>query len=703
MKMATGAGKTTVMAMLIAWHTVNAVRASGSSRFSKGFLIITPGITIRDRLRVLRPEDPDSYYASRELVPPDMLADIAKAKIVITNYHAFESARSWRSPRSAARLLQGRGEPPITTETEGEMLERACGELLTLKNVVVINDEAHHCYRERPPREDEETLRGEEKDEAAKNNEAARLWISGIEALKRKVGVRAVYDLSATPFFLRGSGYREGTLFPWVVSDFSLMDAIECGIVKLPRVPVADNLPSGDMPIYRNLWQVLKERGRSCRGRARASPANSIRSNSRPSFRPRSMRSTRHYKQTFERWSAGIAVPPVFIVVCSNTATSKLVYEWISGFQRKNEDGEPYTVHKGHLELFRNFDEYGNRLPRPNTLLIDSEQIESGDALDPGFRETRGARNRAVQAREGGARGRRCGGRGGLRRRTPARGHEHGRQGRPPRRRHPLRRLGVDADGGLGHQHRHPHPRRPRLRHAASLRAGRRPRAAAAVLRAGPEDAALPDVEYADILGIPFDFTAKPVVAPIARQSRSSASRRSRSAPRWRSSSPASRAIGSICPTSASQASSPTTRASILTPENVGPCTVLLQGIVGEGVEITPKVLEEMRPSTITFHLAKRLIDTRFRDAGEDPPCHLFGRSSASCAAGSTRAISSPRACRSAAVTYLEIADKAAERIYLACQRVAGRRAARQGDPRPLQPARLDALRQLHHLEDLSA
>jgi type III restriction enzyme len=253
MKMATGAGKTTVMAMLIAWHTVNAVRASGSSRFSRGFLIIAPGITIRDRLRVLRPEDTESYYASRELIPSDLVADIAKAKIVISNYHAFRKREIMEVSKVGRALLQGRGEAPATTETEGMMLERACCELLTLKNVVVINDEAHHCYRERPARESEDRLKGEEKDEAVKNNEAARLWISGIEALKRKLnGLTAVYDLSATPFFLAGSGYREGSLFLWVVSDFSLLDAIECGIVKLPRVPVDDNLPSGDMPIYRN-------------------------------------------------------------------------------------------------------------------------------------------------------------------------------------------------------------------------------------------------------------------------------------------------------------------------------------------------------------------------------------------------------------------------------------------------------------------
>src|SRR5437667_3767910 len=127
-----------------------------------------------------------------------------------------------------------------------------------LKNFVVLSDEAHHCYREKPQAEDDEKLKGEDKEEAKKNNEAARLWISGIETVKRKLGLAAVYDLSATPFFLRGSGYAEGTLFSWTVSDFSLMDAIECGIVKLPRVPIADNIPGGEMPKFRELWEHIR-------------------------------------------------------------------------------------------------------------------------------------------------------------------------------------------------------------------------------------------------------------------------------------------------------------------------------------------------------------------------------------------------------------------------------------------------------------
>lgn len=256
----TGAGKTTVMAMLIAWQTINAVRRPNSKKYTRGFLVVTPGITIRDRLRVLQPNDPDSYYASREIVPADMLDDIARAKIVITNYHAFKLRERVELSAGGRALLKGRtGGELNTLETEGQMLQRVMPELMGLKNIMVLNDEAHHCYRARPNHE-EEALKGDERKEAEENNKAARLWISGLEIVNRKLGTNHIFDLSATPFFLRGSGYAEGTLFPWTMSDFSLMDAIECGIVKLPRVPVADNIPGSEMPKFRNLWEHIRAR-----------------------------------------------------------------------------------------------------------------------------------------------------------------------------------------------------------------------------------------------------------------------------------------------------------------------------------------------------------------------------------------------------------------------------------------------------------
>ena len=253
-----------------------------------------------------------------------------------------------------------------------------------MKDILALNDEAHHCYREKPPDEDEEgPLKGDDRKEAEKNREAARVWISGLQIVQRKLGIGRVIDLSATPFFLRGSGYAEGTLFPWTGSDFSLMDAIESGIVKLPRVPVADNIPGGDMPRFRNLWDHIgKKMPRKGRGKAATLDPLSL-----PVELQTALEALYgHYAETFELWrKENVEVPPCFIIVCNNTATSKLVYDFISGFQRENEDGST-TLEQGRLALFRNFDEHGNPLARPRTLLIDSDQLESGQALDQNFR-----------------------------------------------------------------------------------------------------------------------------------------------------------------------------------------------------------------------------------------------------------------------------------------------------------------------------
>ncbi len=301
LKLATGAGKTTVMAMLIAWQTINAVRHPGSKHFTRGFLVVAPGLTIKDRLRVLQPNDPDSYYASRELVPGDMLDDVNRAKIVITNFHAFKLRERIELSAGGRALLQGRGEELNTLETEGQMLQRVMPDLMGMKNILVLNDEAHHCYREKPKDEDDEELKGDEKKEAEKNNKAARLWISGLEAVNRKLGLARVIDLSATPFFLRGSGYAEGTLFPWTMSDFSLMDAIECGIVKLPRVPVAENIPGDEMPMYRNLWEnVRKDMPKKGRGKGgRTGPAQAA--HAPPDGPPGALRPLREDIQTLGR------------------------------------------------------------------------------------------------------------------------------------------------------------------------------------------------------------------------------------------------------------------------------------------------------------------------------------------------------------------------------------------------------------------
>ena len=283
LKMATGSGKTTVMAMLIAWQAVNAVRTPDSPLYSRGFLIVTPGITIKDRLRVLQTNDPDSYFRpERELVPVDMLPDIGRAKIVVCNYHAFKRRDTSEMSKVGRSLIQGRDAPRNTLETEGQMLDRAVKELVGIKGVVVINDEAHHCYREKPG--EPETLTGEDRAEAKKNAEAARLWISGLEAAKRKLGVTMVYDLSATPFFLRGSGYAEGTLFPWTVSDFSLMDAIERNRETASNPGVGQRVELRDASVSQPLgtrWQGDAQGWRR-QGRARRSAINPEQAANRP-------------------------------------------------------------------------------------------------------------------------------------------------------------------------------------------------------------------------------------------------------------------------------------------------------------------------------------------------------------------------------------------------------------------------------------
>ena len=152
--------------------------------------MVTPGLTIKDRLRVLQPNDPDSYYASRELVPGDMLDDVNRAKIVITNYHAFKLRERTDVSKGTRAAIEGwRNEELKTLETEGQMLQRVMPDLMGLKNILVLNDEAHHCYREKPKDGDDEELKGDEKKKAEKNNEAARLWISGLEAVNRKLVV----------------------------------------------------------------------------------------------------------------------------------------------------------------------------------------------------------------------------------------------------------------------------------------------------------------------------------------------------------------------------------------------------------------------------------------------------------------------------------------------------------------------------------
>ncbi len=668
LKLATGAGKTTVMAMLIAWQTVNAVRHPNSKAFSSRFLIVSPGITIRDRLRVLMPNDPESYYRSREITPPDMLRDIQSAKIVITNYHAFKLREKLVIAKGTRQALEGwRGDKVQTLETEGEMIQRVMGDLMGQKNIVVLNDEAHHCYRERVKDavgDTEDDLKGDDKSEAKENNEAARMWISGLEAVKRKLGISLVYDLSATPFFLRGSGYIEGTLFPWTMSDFSLMDAIECGIVKLPRVPVADNIPGGDTPKFRNLWEFIgKKLPKKGRVAGKALDPFSL-----PVELLTALEALYgHYEKTFHLWQdEGIGVPPVFIVVCNNTATSELIYKYVSGFIREKDDGESAVLENGRLALFRNYDENGNRMPRPNTILIDSAQLESGEALDKDFREMAATEieqfKREMIERTGDIHAGDSIDESTLLREVMNTVGKKGKLGEQIRCVVSVSMLTEGWDANT-------------VTHVLGVRAfgtqllceqvvGRALRRQSYELN----EEGLFNVEYADVLGIPFDFAAKPVVSPPAKP---------RETVRVHAVKPERDALEITFPrvegyrveleNERLEANFGPDHVLELTPDLLGPSSTTNQGIIGEEVDLTLEHLEDMRSSAILFHLARHLLYTKYRDPGEEPKLHLFGQLKRvtrqwldggylKCTGGTYPA----------QLVYKEIADMAAERIKAA-------------------------------------
>lgn len=388
-KMATGTGKTFLMAMLVAWQTLNKRANPNSPHFTDAFLIVTPGITVRDRLRVLLPSDQGNYYQALDIVPAEHMANLGTAKIIITNFHTFKPKQTQPVSDLKHTLLGHREGFDPFTETLEQMVNRVCSGLGKKKKIIVLNDEAHHCYRSKPE-EVTEKLTGDDKKEAQAREEEARLWLTGLEAVHAKIGIKNVYDLSATPFYLRGSGYPEGTLFPWVVSDFSLIDAIESGLVKIPRVPVADNAMIGDFPTYRDLWYRIRD-GLPKKGRGTDAVKGA------PHL-PQELQGAleslyAHYERQYKEWEvdtegqANGSTPPVFIVVCNNTNVSKLVYDFVSGYETEHHhpDGAP-KVSPGKFDIFSNVKD--NRwLAKPSTILVDSEQFDGDAGMTPEFKK----------------------------------------------------------------------------------------------------------------------------------------------------------------------------------------------------------------------------------------------------------------------------------------------------------------------------
>ncbi len=307
-----------------------------------------------------------------------------QAQIVITNYHAFQlkDAKEIRGVSSNTKkiLLAGKKVDPFE-ETPDAMVSRVLREFVASKEqIVVFNDEAHHCYQDKPL---PSKLSKDEQDA----NADARVWFKGLQAVNRRLGIKTAYDLSATPFYLGGSGYNEGYIFPWVVSDFSLMDAIESGIVKIPRTPVDDDAV-GELVTYLRLWDYI---GTNL-PKKKVSSTETLSGWIPPKELEGALDSLyRSYQRSFEHWATKLKPhgepPPVFIVVCPNTIVSKLAYDYIAGV-------EPKT---GKLGLFSNVVD-GKPVSRPRTVLIDSAQLESGEGMKADFKQAAAAEIGAFKA-----------------------------------------------------------------------------------------------------------------------------------------------------------------------------------------------------------------------------------------------------------------------------------------------------------------
>ncbi len=409
-KMATGTGKTVVMGCFILYHYFNRQEYHNDTRFADYFLIVTPGVTIKDRLGVLfvdtknkNPNEIEDYYHLRGLVPKNLehRLDNLNARLVITNYHTFEPKTlqgNKRSPFDGKVDLEGKKIDTGNTEDFSQVIKRALGKFKTGSRLLILNDEAHHCYL---PKSKGKTSDNEESDE----NEKAAVWFSGLIELSRLFKVQNVYDLSATPYYLQGSGYTPYSVFPWTVSDFGLIEAIESGLVKIPFLPESDNTQELQMPVLRDLYRHIVEQDPNAfprkgqRKKKSEAKAEGTKIKELPPKLPSLVKGAldqfyNHYLEYFqghrkiqEEKSNLFSAPPVFIIVCNNTSVSKEVFKYIAGYEYENEEGELITL-PGVKDLFSNYDTVTKKpLKRPPTLLIDSDALDNSEQVNDDFKK----------------------------------------------------------------------------------------------------------------------------------------------------------------------------------------------------------------------------------------------------------------------------------------------------------------------------
>jgi type III restriction enzyme len=422
-KMATGSGKTTVMGMLCAWSILNKVSNRGDARFSDIVVAVCPNVTIRNRLQELDPLRGDaSLYRSRDLVPEKLMLDLAKGRVIIRNWHVFEpqivgvdgtSARVSRAGvavrtreviKIGNKTTTQRGSRYITlanlktqvdagiltvleevrnkdgslkeikvdavrhVESETALLNRVLGrDIGSRGNVLVLNDEAHHAYRIRSISVEEDEDEEDDEDDGYFVKEAT-VWVDGLDKIHKHRGVNLCVDLSATPYFIGRVGNETNKIFPWVVSDFGLTDAIESGLVKIPQLAVRDTT-GADIPGYFNIWRwILPKLTSSERGGKRANPKPEaiLKWANTPIAMLGGLWEEERGRWLLER--SHDPRPPVFIIICKTTKIAKVVHEWIA------DDKPPSGIPSSNLPGLRNAD------GRLVTIRVDTKVVEETDS-----------------------------------------------------------------------------------------------------------------------------------------------------------------------------------------------------------------------------------------------------------------------------------------------------------------------------------
>ena len=385
-KMATGSGKTVVMAMLVAWAFCNRGTKPGDPRYTRRALVVCPNLTIKERLAVLRPGHPDNYYEKFDIVPTPLRPELAKGKVLVTNWH-------WLAPEAPVQTV---GAVPIVklgAESEEAFARKRLGDLWDEEPLMVLNDEGHHAYRPAPVGQEDRLTADERTD-----REEATVWVSGLDRINAACGIGFCVDLSATPFYIHGSGYPEGSPFPWIVSDFALVDAIERGITKIPRLPAIDNTGRPD-PKYFRLWAHITrdlKAGEKLTG-GRPKPAVVFRK-----AEDALLTLAGEWREKLEQVASSAPgqdrTPPVMILVCDNTDIAKEFYREISGEEvieadasedDDEDDDSPRRqkkktrVQKRYGSGLKGFPELWNRQGAEVTLRIDSNLLAAAESEDP--------------------------------------------------------------------------------------------------------------------------------------------------------------------------------------------------------------------------------------------------------------------------------------------------------------------------------